>query len=85
MFILKILSMVYGFLLHRYKWFNEKQTIRIFHTKLYPGYEWDIFYTLTSEDNADVIPLFFLCFSSSFFYFRNTHIYVIKRKFYTLV
>ena len=29
---------------------------------------------------ADVIPLFFLCFSSIFFNFQNTHIYVIKRK-----
>ena len=34
-------------------------------------YEWDIFHILSSEDIADVIPLFFL-----FFYFRDA----IKRK-----
>ena len=49
--------------------------------KLHPGYEWHIFHNLTSEDIADVIPLFFLCFFVYFlFYFRNTHLYVIKRK-----
>ena len=37
-------------------------------TKLHPGYERDIFHILTSRDIADVIPLFFLCFSSSFFF-----------------
>ena len=46
--------------------------------KLHPRYEWHIFHILTSQDIADVIPLFFLFFF--FFHFRNTHICVIKRK-----
>ena len=54
------------------------------HTKLHPGYEWDIFHILTSEDIADVIPLFFLCFLSILFNFRNTHYYVIKRIIFSL-
>ena len=62
----------YTHLLHRYECFTEKQTTRIFHTKLHSGYEWDIFHILTSEDIADVIPLFFLCFSSNFFFFYFT-------------
>ena len=37
--------------------------------KLHPGYERDIFRILTSEDIADVIPLLFAFFSSSFLYF----------------
>ena len=47
-------------LLHRYECFTVKQTTRIFHTKLHPGYEWDIFHILTSEDIVDVNALFFV-------------------------
>ena len=59
---------------HRYKCFTVKYATRRFRMKLHPGYEWHIFNILPSEDITDVI---FFCFSSSF-YFRNTHIYVIK-------
>ena len=51
--------------------------------KLNPVYEWHIFCILTSEDIADVIPLFYPQNKDTFgvlFYFQNTHIYVIKRK-----
>ena len=58
----------YKYLLHRYEYFTEKQTTRIFHTELHPGYERDIFHILTSEDMADAIPLFFVHF---FFIFET--------------
>ena len=48
--------------------------------KLHPGYGWHIFHILTSENIADVIPLFFPFILPIFFLFWNTHIYVIKRK-----
>ena len=53
--------------------------------KLHPGYEWDIFHILTSEDIADVILCFsFVLLLIFFFNLRNTHICVIKKN-YTLV
>ena len=49
-----------NFLLYRYECFTVKYANRRFYMKLHPGYEWHIF--------AGVIPLFFLCFSSIFFF-----------------
>ena len=48
--------------------------------KLHPGYKWYIFHILTSEDIADVIPLFFLCFSFSFFFLFSKHSYLYNKK-----
>ena len=46
--------------------------------KLHPGYEWDIFHILTSEDIADIISLFFVYF---FLFSKHSYLkYVIKRK-----
>ena len=48
----------YPFLFHIYECFSVKYATRIFHMKLHPGHKWHIFHILTSEDIADVIPLF---------------------------
>ena len=54
---------------------------RRFYLKLHPGYEWHTFHILTSEDSADVIPLFFLCFSSIFYLFSKHSYLCYKKKF----
>ena len=46
---------------------KNRQRTCIFHTKLHPGYEGDIFHILTGEDIADVIPVFVIFFFFFFF------------------
>ena len=49
------------YLSHRYECFIVKYTTCRFHMKLHPGYKWRFFHILTSEDIADVTPLFSPC------------------------
>ena len=60
------LHITWHVLLHRYECFTIKYATHRFHMNM---------------DMSDVIFLFFLCFSSSFFFlFSKHHIYVMKRK-----
>ena len=88
MIAFSLVFLKYQNLLHGYECFTVKYATRRFHMKLRQGYEWHILHILASDYTADVIPIFFPQnkdtfgdhFRLVFFYFRNTHIYVIRRK-----
>ena len=72
----------YDHLLHRYECFTVKYATRRYFIWNYIRDNTSDIFPISSQVKISLTSYlcFFLCFSSIFFYFRNTHIYVIKRQ-----